>query len=356
MDRIINVKVGGNFIFKDNKNAGVRGEANVTILRLSFDESWDNFAKTITFWDARGTNPVKITLAPTLLENIVDNTQVYLVPIPAEPMAEAGNLTFVIDGYIDDKIQRSMSDKLVVKDAPMADNAGEPITPTPDQVIQFQSQIDKIISDIQQSFIARDETKKYESMANSHMNDAKTAAGYAQAMYERAESAAGKTSYIGDNGNWYAWDGKKCEFYDTKVKAQSGSTVYVGENPPDEADVWINPKGELLVYVTIEELRAILAELTNVVTPTPTSITLYKDRWEQGESATLWYQVLDMKVPAMSKVDLQPNPEQLCIFHEKDLAFVAENDEGTVTVFCIGQKPANDYEIQATITEVTTNG
>mgnify|MGYP003295948110 CR=1 FL=1 len=349
MDRIINVKVGGNFIYKDNKNAGVRGEANVTILRLSFDESWDNFAKTITFWDARGTNPVKITLATTLLENIVDNTQVYLVPIPAEPMAEAGNLTFVIDGYIDDKIQRSMSDKLVVKDAPMADNAGNPVEPTPDQITQFQSQIDKIISDIQQAFIARNEAKASAEGAESAKLKADEAAG-------KAELAVGKTSYVGDNGNWYAWDGEKCEFYDTKVKAQAGSTVYVGDNPPDDADVWINPKGEPLVYVTIEELRAILAELTNVVTPTPTTITLYANRWVQGESATLWYQVLDMKVPAMSKVDLQPNPEQLCIFHEKDLAFVAENDEGTVTVFCIGQKPANDYEIQATITEVTTNG
>jgi hypothetical protein len=61
-------------------------------------------------------------------------------------------------------------------------------------------------------------------------------------------------------------------------------------------------------------------------------------------------------VSEMSKVDLQPSTEQLEIFHEKDLAFVAENEDGIVTVFCIGQKPVNDYVIQATVTEVVVNG
>ena len=52
-----------------------------------------------------------------------------------------------------------------------------------------------------------------------------------------------------------------------------------------------------------------------------------------------------------SKVDLQLTSEQLVIFHKKDLAFVAENDDGVVTVYCIGQIPQNDYTIQVTITE-----
>jgi hypothetical protein len=56
---------------------------------------------------------------------------------------------------------------------------------------------------------------------------------------------------------------------------------------------------------------------------------------------------------AYSKVDLQPSAEQLTIFHEKDIAFVTENVGGTITVYCIGQKPTNDYTIQATITEVS---
>ena len=53
-----------------------------------------------------------------------------------------------------------------------------------------------------------------------------------------------------------------------------------------------------------------------------------------------------------SQVDLTPSIEQLVIFYEKDLGFVTENDDGVVTVYAIGQKPENDYNIQVTITEV----
>ena len=53
-----------------------------------------------------------------------------------------------------------------------------------------------------------------------------------------------------------------------------------------------------------------------------------------------------------SQVDLTPSVEQLVIFHDKDLAFVTENEDGVVTVYAIGQKPTNDYVIQVTITEV----
>ena len=44
--------------------------------------------------------------------------------------------------------------------------------------------------------------------------------------------------------------------------------------------------------------------------------------------------------------------EQLAIFHNKDLSFVAENEDGVVTVYAIGQKPENDYTMQVTVKEV----
>lgn len=41
------------------------------------------------------------------------------------------------------------------------------------------------------------------------------------------------------NGNWWVRD------TDTGVRAQAGSVVYFGsDNPPEHADVWINPEGE----------------------------------------------------------------------------------------------------------------
>ena len=81
------------------------------------------------------------------------------------------------------------------------------------------------------------------------------------------------------------------------------------------------------------------------------SVTLYANKWA-GDTSPYSQVVNIIGTTNCSKVDLQPSTEQLAIFHEKDLAFVTENEDGVVTVFCIGQKPANDYTIQITVTEV----
>ena len=81
------------------------------------------------------------------------------------------------------------------------------------------------------------------------------------------------------------------------------------------------------------------------------SVVLLADNWV-GETSP-YSQVVDINgVTEFSQVDLTPSIEQLVIFYEKDLGFVTENEDGVVTVYAIGQKPANDYTIQATITEV----
>ena len=69
--------------------------------------------------------------------------------------------------------------------------------------------------------------------------------------------------------------------------------------------------------------------------------------------ASPYSQVVEIEgVTEFSQVDLTPSIEQLITFYDKDLGFVTENEDGVVTVYAIGQKPANDYTIQVTITEV----
>lgn len=94
------------------------------------------------------------------------------------------------------------------------------------------------------------------------------------------------------------------------------------------------------------------------VLPTSASVTIYADKWTQA-SDNRWYQIVTVDnatITPRSKVDLQPNSEQLAIFHEKDLAFVTENEDGVVSVYCVGQVPQNDYTIQATLMEVAIDG
>lgn len=89
------------------------------------------------------------------------------------------------------------------------------------------------------------------------------------------------------------------------------------------------------------------------VLPNPVSVTLYADKWVKAtdDRYCQTVSVQNARVTANSKVDLQPEAAQLSTFHEKDLAFVAENVGGVISVFCVGQVPANDYTVQATVTE-----
>ena len=97
--------------------------------------------------------------------------------------------------------------------------------------------------------------------------------------------------------------------------------------------------------------------IDSFILPTPATVYLSTD-WIQ-DADNRYYQDVEVRnatITPNSKVDLQPNAEQLSIFYEKDLAFVAENEDGDVRVYCVGQVPQNPYDIQVTITEVMPNG
>lgn len=81
-------------------------------------------------------------------------------------------------------------------------------------------------------------------------------------------------------------------------------------------------------------------------------ITLLAANWN-GETSPYSQIVTIDGITPYTQVDITPDVEQLTVFRDKDLAFVTENEDGVVTVFCIGQKPQNDYIVQVTLTEVT---
>lgn len=106
---------------------------------------------------------------------------------------------------------------------------------------------------------------------------------------------------------------------------------------------------------TIEELKTTMNNLYAKSLTKTVTIDLKASKWV--DSSNGYSQIVYIEgITKYSKVDLQLSAEQMAIFYEKDIAFVTENDNGVVTVYCIGQKPVNDYTIQATITEVVTNG
>lgn len=94
------------------------------------------------------------------------------------------------------------------------------------------------------------------------------------------------------------------------------------------------------------------------ILPKTASVYLDSTKWQQADDER-YYQVVAVQnaiITSNSKIDLTPSAEQLDIFHEKDLAFVAENEDGVISVFCVGQVPTNSYTISVTVTEVAING
>ena len=193
MDRIIAIKVSGSHVAKESNFAGVQHEANARVMRIEFDDGWDGYAKTVTFWNALGKNPVKRTLTADLLENVLENTRVYLCPIPKEAMTEAGNMQFVVDGYADGKHQRSVSDKLRVDPAPYAEDAGYPSDPTPSQAEQLQVQIDTILQNIStetaRAVSGAAQAANSESVATASASSAALSAGNAAVSAQVASEA-----------------------------------------------------------------------------------------------------------------------------------------------------------------------
>lgn len=151
----------------------------------------------------------------------------------------------------------------------------------------------------------------------------------------RAVGADGHSPYIGADGNWVIMGG-----YNSGVPA-------TGPKPIKGVDYYTEAEKEALLTEILQSIKGASSRISYV--------NLLSANW-QG-TASPYSQVVSIDgITEYSKVDLNPSVEQLAIFHDKDIEFVTENEDGVVTVYCIGQKPAANYEMQVTITEVNSNG
>lgn len=244
MDGVINVRVNGYSIVKDHNCAGAQYESGSTKLRIEFGDDWDGFAKKVTFWNSLGQNPTVGVITPAKAEDLIENARVVLVPIPGEVMTEAGMITFVVDGYHNGVLKRSVEDKLKVLPSRKEDNPDNAKEPTPDDVTQILEDIEAMRGDIQKAYIAEEKAAEYAdnaigaaSSASLSADSAFQSATDAKNEANRAESAVGKASYIGANGNWYVWDVVSGEYVDTGVSATGN--VRVTGSSGDTVDVTV---------------------------------------------------------------------------------------------------------------------
>lgn len=85
--------------------------------------------------------------------------------------------------------------------------------------------------------------------------------------------------------------------------------------------------------------------------PKHTTISLPAANWTG--SANPYSQVVTVNgATANSKIDLQPTALQIVELQNTDIALMADNNNGVITVYALGGKPKVDYTMQALITEV----
>lgn len=169
------------------------------------------------------------------------------------------------------------------------------------------------------------------SNARKAAEDANAAAGNADLSVERVNLAIGNANQSAEGANLAA-----------KNANDSANNVNDAAKNANEAAKNANDAAE---YAK-EYVHNLLPPAVRMA-----SVTLSASKW-QG-SGNLYYQVVSVAgATENTQVNLTPSVEQLSTFYEKDLTFITENDGGVITVYVIGQKPQNDYIIQANIVEV----
>lgn len=144
-------------------------------------------------------------------------------------------------------------------------------------------------------------------------------------------------------------DGKaaKSEAANAQAKADSAydladlaaNMVYVGPDMPTDPNVkvWIN---------TAEEGTGVVP-----IMPRVSTINLLASAWS-GSSAPYSQRVNIATVTAATKVELNATVAQIVSLQNDDIALMAENNDGIVTVYSFGGKPDSNMTMQVTLTEV----
>ena len=125
----------------------------------------------------------------------------------------------------------------------------------------------------------------------------------------------------------------------TAEEALANLGIYIGDTEPEDPNIkiWIN---------TAEDSGGVTPLLPRIAT-----ITLHASGWTGN--ANPYSQVVTINsVTVNSKIDLQPTAQQIVSLQNEDIALMAENNAGVVTIYALGGKPTVDYTMQVLLTEV----
>lgn len=149
--REIPIQVTDEYVRGAGVAVGAAGSHDDVALRISFSPMWTGTARSIVWLDAAGENPTTTQLGTGLLTE--GETEVYLVPIPAEPKALPGEMTMTIKGATvsggkETTATLTAAARFRVLESAWDPDAEESADITPTQAEQLRSEIDAVKADI----------------------------------------------------------------------------------------------------------------------------------------------------------------------------------------------------------------
>lgn len=188
--RIIPCQVTDEYVRGSGVVVGAAGSHNDVALRLVFGPMWEGTARSIVWKDALGGNPTVTILGTDLLE--AGEAEVYIVPIPAEPKAYAGDMTMTIKGAVvdgDTETSATLTARafFTVMESDWDEDAAESGDVNPTQAEQLQAQIEEIKDSIVAATQAATEAA---ASADAAAASETAAGGYADGAGNSANLAA----------------------------------------------------------------------------------------------------------------------------------------------------------------------
>lgn len=192
--RTIPITVSDEYVRGAGGSVGAAGSHDDVILRLAFGDMWEGTTRSIVWLDANGENPVVTALTTAMLEE--GETEVYLVPIPAEPKKVAGQMKMTIkgatvSGEVEVTATLTATARFTVMESDWDNDAEQSADITATQAEQYQAELEAIKATIADARSAATEAKASETAAALSETNAK-ASESAAAISEKAaaDSAA----------------------------------------------------------------------------------------------------------------------------------------------------------------------
>ena len=254
--REIPIQVTDEYVRGAGVAVGAAGSHDDVALRISFSPMWTGTARSILWLDAAGENPTTTQLGTGLLAE--GETEVYLVPIPAEPKALPGEMTMTIKGATvsggkETTATLTAAARFRVLESAWDPDAEESADITPTQAEQLRSEIDAVKADIvvvrgvaaaeEERKVAEEARGKAESLRakkEAAREDAEAERAAAEAARVKAEAA--REAAEAARANWEEYQAEKNYPVGSKV-AYGGSsylclTPCVGVAPPND-EYWL---------------------------------------------------------------------------------------------------------------------